>query len=158
MYMSILCSFFVASRILCSSELALRYTEVARSLLREKFVYLFPTFYGKDSQNINVHNLIHLADDVEYTNVELPAISAFIFENCLGWIKSTIRGKKKQLHQLVRRTAELHSYPVATDLPQSNHPLSKHITKKHDLIIELYKSASHHRHSSKGNVKRVVYN
>lgn len=85
--------FFVASRILCSSELAVRYIEVAKSLLR-KFVYLFPTFYGKDSLNVNVYNLIHLADDVEYTNVELPAISAFIFENCLGWIKRTIRGKK----------------------------------------------------------------
>lgn len=65
--------------------------------------------------------------------------------------------RKKPLHQLVRRTAELHSYPVAADLPQLNHPLSKRITKKHDLIVKLYKSASHHRLNSKGNVKRVVY-
>jgi len=33
---------------------------------------------------MNNHNVIHLADDVEYTQMHLSAISAFPFENCLG--------------------------------------------------------------------------
>lgn len=31
------------------------------------------------------------------------------------------------------------------------------MSKKRDLIVELHKSASHHKHSSKGNVKRVLH-
>lgn len=145
--------FYVAVRILCSSELAITYIEYAKSLLR-KFVYLFPSFYGQHSQNIVIHNLIHLADDVEYTNVELPAISAFMFENCLGCIKRIIRGNNKPLHQLIRRIAELHSCPIAKDLPKVNHPLNNCIRAKQDLIVQLYEGASH---DSENNVKRINY-
>jgi len=88
-------------------------------------LFIYFQLYGEDSQNINVHNLIHLADDVEYTNVEISSV--FIFE--LPWIKNTIRRRKKLLHQL-RRVAELHLYLLIADLPQLNHPLSKRISKK----------------------------
>ena len=145
---------FVAPRIFSSPELAVNhYTEYARCLLKS-FVTLFPSFYGKDSQNIVIHNLIHLADDVEYTGVELPAISAFVFENSLRWIKEIIGGNSKPLQQLVRRVAEIHSCPVAPDLLEVKHPLSKRIHKKEDLIVELHKGASG---DAEDNVKRVVY-
>ena len=110
--------------------------------LLKSFVTLFPSFHGEDSQNIMIHNLIHLADNVEYTGVELPAISAFVFENSLRWIKEIIRGNSKLLQQLVRRVAENHSCPVAPDLLEVKHPLSKRIHKKEDLIVELRKGAS----------------
>ena len=134
--------FFVATCILCSSELAVTYSGYARELLN-KFVYLCPTFYGEDSQNITIHNFSHIVDDV--VGVELPAISAFIFENCLGWIKRIIRGKQNPLHQLMRRISELHSCPEGPDLLEVKYPLRKRISKKLELQVELYKNASHNR-------------
>jgi len=82
----------------------------ARELL-VKFVELLPSFYGADSQVMNSHNLIHLADDVEYTKTYLSNISAFPFENCLGKIKRMITGRKNPLAQLIRRVSEQNKCP-----------------------------------------------
>jgi len=96
---------FVACRILCDSELCIENVKYARELL-VKFFELLPSFYGVDSQVMNSHNLIHLADDVEYTKTYLSEISAFPFENCLGKIKQMITGRKNPLAQLIRRLSE----------------------------------------------------
>jgi len=66
--------------------LCIEYVNYARELLR-KFFELLPSFYGPDSQIMNNHNLMHLADDVEHENMVLSAVSAFPFENFLGRIK-----------------------------------------------------------------------
>lgn len=95
----------VACRILCDPDLCVEYVNYARELLR-KFFELLQNFYGLDSQVINSHNLIHLADDVEQTRINLCAISAFPFENCLGKIKRLITGRCNPLAQLVRRMSE----------------------------------------------------
>lgn len=120
--------FFVAARILCSPGLAASHAHYAKILLR-KFVYLFPSFYGQYSQDINIHNLIHVADDVQHTKLDLTILSAFAFKNCLGSIKKIIKGTKKPLQQVVRRIAELHAYPESEDLPESKHPLTKKVVK-----------------------------
>lgn len=101
---------FVACRILCDSELYIENIDYARELLI-KFVELLPSFYGVDSQVMNSHNLIHLADDVEYTKTYLSNISAFPFENCLGKIKRMITGRKNPLAQLIRRVSEQNKCP-----------------------------------------------
>lgn len=95
----------MAGRILCDPELCIDNVGYARELLR-KFFELIPSFYGPDSQVINNHNLIHLADDVEYIKTHLSAISAFPFENCLGKIKRLIGGRNNPLAQLARRISE----------------------------------------------------
>lgn len=85
--------------------MCIEYVNFARILLK-KFVELLQSFYGADSQIMNSHNLIHLADDVEHTNMNLSVISAFPFENFLGKIKRLIRGRSNPLAQLVRRMSE----------------------------------------------------
>jgi len=95
----------VAYRILCNPELCVEYTNYARELL-VNFFKLLQHFYGSDSQVMNSHNIIHLADDVEQTKTNLCAISAFPFENCLGKIKKLIVGRNNPLAQLVRRISE----------------------------------------------------
>ncbi|KYQ59976.1 hypothetical protein ALC60_00982 [Trachymyrmex zeteki] len=95
----------VACRVLCDPDLCLKHTDYARKLLR-KFFELLPSFYGSDSQIMNNHNLIHLADDVEFTKLSLSEFSAFPFENKLGKIKRKIRGKKNSVAQLIRRESE----------------------------------------------------
>jgi len=94
----------VACRILNDPELCIENINYARGLLK-KFVELLPSFYGNDSQIMNNHNLVHIADDVKYTNMPLSAISAFPFENFLEKIKRMIGGINKPLAQLVRRVS-----------------------------------------------------
>jgi len=94
-----------ACRILSNPELCVEYTNYARQLL-VKFFELLQHFYGSDSQVMNSHNIIHLADDLDQTKTNLCAISAFPFENCLGKIKRLIVGRNNPLAQLVRRMSE----------------------------------------------------
>jgi len=116
----------VACRILNDPELCVENTNYARDLLR-KFFELLPSFYGSSSQIMNSHNLIHIADDVEYTNMPLSAISAFPFENFLGKIKRMISGRNKPLAQLVRRISEQKACPKMM--------MNNAINKKKFLII-----------------------
>lgn len=95
----------VACRILCDPDLALDNVNYARKLLNI-FFKLLPTFYGSNSQVMNHHNHIHIADDVEHMNMDLSSISAFPFENNMGKIKRKIKGRSKPLEQLVRRISE----------------------------------------------------
>lgn len=79
-----------------------------------KFFELLPSFYGSEAQIMNSHNLIHLADDVEHSNMNLSAISAFPFENFLGKMKRHISGNNNTLAQLIRRVSEQKSCPETT--------------------------------------------
>ena len=51
------------------------------------FVQKAPEFYGKNFLVYNVHNLIHLHQDVEYFGETLDAYSCFPFENHLQVLK-----------------------------------------------------------------------
>lgn len=100
----------VACRILCDSELAVENANYAPTLLR-KFFVLLPTFYGPDSQLMNSHNLIHVADDVAHMHMNLTSFGAFPFENYLGKIKRKIKGRRRSVAQLVRRISEEKACP-----------------------------------------------
>lgn len=54
-------------------------------------------FYGCDSQVMNFHNLIHLADDVKYMSGPLSSFSSFPFESVLGQIKKLVRASRNPL-------------------------------------------------------------
>lgn len=77
-------SLVVAFSVLSDSNLATQNSNFARDLLHQ-FFYLLPSFYGKDSQVMNNHNLIHIADDVDFMKEPLPNYSAYCFENFLGY-------------------------------------------------------------------------
>jgi len=100
----------VACKILCNSAIVNEQVSYARELLR-KFFYLMPTYYDLESQSMNFHNLIHIADDVEYMQTSLSFFSAFPFENMLGKIKKLICAPKNSLVQVVNRLAELDAMP-----------------------------------------------
>lgn len=80
----------------------------ANELLRS-FLALLPNFYGKDSQVLNMHNLIHLTDDVEIFHLPLSGMSAFWGESFIGRFKKLIKSSKKPLTQIVNRLSEIES-------------------------------------------------
>lgn len=96
-------SLHVAIRIL-SSEIHLDKTDYAEILL-EYFVERFIALYGAEYASHNIHNLLHIANDVREFG-PLDKFSAFPFENYMQTLKKQIRKQEKPLQQLVNRVQE----------------------------------------------------
>lgn len=95
----------VAIFILSNPNIAVQLCDYVQSLLII-FVKHFDDYFGPGSNIYNVHNLIHMPDDVRNFGKPLDDISAFDFENLLGKIKRLLRCGKKPLSQLSRRLSE----------------------------------------------------
>jgi hypothetical protein len=70
-----------------------KYFNVAKQCL-EYFVIHVSHLYGRDFVVYNVHNLLHLCDDVERFGC-INEFSCFPFENYLGLLKNKINSKKE---------------------------------------------------------------
>lgn len=111
-----------AIRILCDSKLCLKYSSLANDLLK-KFVQIFIEIYGELYVSYNVHNLIHLTDDViQYGH--LDNFSTFKFESYMYQIKRMIKKGHHQLQQVVNRTIEKQNCDLKTNNSR-NYPLFK---------------------------------
>lgn len=97
---------FTSCRILCSRELAIVYNNEAKLYLKS-FVSLMVKLYGKSTMSINLHNLLHVPDDVLNMNCHLSLINSYPFENLLGKMKRTLRSGSKPLKQLCNRMHEM---------------------------------------------------
>ena len=75
------------------------------SELLEYFVKSFKTLYGPENMSHNVHNLLHLTEDVR-NHGPVHEFSAFPFENFLQSILKLIRKNDKPLQQIVKRYGE----------------------------------------------------
>ena len=64
-------------------------------------------FYGPYFTVYNVHNLIHLHDDVNYHKMSLFDMSAFAFENYMQTLKRYIRKSTELVVQVVNRRCEI---------------------------------------------------
>ena len=71
------------------------------------FVDAAPNIYGKTFVVYNVHNLIHLHEDVENNQCGLESLSAFLFENFLHRIKRMVRKSHQPLSQIAKRVQEI---------------------------------------------------
>lgn len=69
------------------------------------FVKKFEILYGQQFISYNVHNLLHLAEEVRKYGV-LDNFSAFHFESFLGGLKQLIRKAEKPLQQILCRFSE----------------------------------------------------
>lgn len=80
------------------------YIEYA-SELAKYFVETFCMLYGEENISHNVHNILHIADDVrEFGSIE--NYSAFPFENNMLFLKKLVRKGDQPLQQIVNRIAE----------------------------------------------------
>ena len=94
----------VAMRIILSPSMSVKYCDYVEKILIV-FVNNFATIYGDDMIVYNVHNLIHIVQDVRNYGA-LDNVSAFPFENFLGQIKRMVRRPQNPLSQIVRRIRE----------------------------------------------------
>lgn len=80
----------------------------AKQLLKH-FVTNSERLYGNNFLVYNVHNLLHLADDVSVHNCSLNELSAFPFENFLQTIKKSMKCPANPLVQVCKRIEEYQS-------------------------------------------------
>lgn len=103
-------SLSVAIRILTDSRLCVKFNAYANSLLLW-FVSNFGKIYGEEHFSHNVHNLIHLANDVQIFGC-LDNFSCFKFENHMLKIKKKLHNSGKPLQELCNRVLEELQLPV----------------------------------------------
>lgn len=103
----------VAVKILSTKSLCQKENIDYAKMLLVLFVTQCKEYYGEKFLSYNVHNLIHLADDVRKFG-PLDAFSAFPFENHLQSLKHLLRKHDKPLPQVIRRILEIeqNSLPV----------------------------------------------
>ncbi|EZA48013.1 hypothetical protein X777_14474 [Ooceraea biroi] len=101
----------VATLIMCSNEFCKKIDMVnyAKDLMK-CFVETSIDIYDQDFVSYNVHNLLHIHEDViRFGN--LNEFSAFPFENYMMQLKKMIRKKEKPLEQIIRRVFEYNNIP-----------------------------------------------
>lgn len=89
---------------ICSSSNYINMLPLSENLL-QYFVEHYKDFYGPDYVTSNVHNLIHLTDEVQRFG-PLHTFSAYPFENKLFLIKRMLRTGHKPLSQVAKRLSE----------------------------------------------------
>ncbi|KAJ8953340.1 hypothetical protein NQ314_007371 [Rhamnusium bicolor] len=99
-------SLHIACLIMCSGEYhkdpdMLNYANE----LMKFFVKKTSEIYGYDFISHNVHNLLHLSDDI-FRYGKLDDFSAFPFENYMSQLKKMLRKSEKPLQQIVNRISE----------------------------------------------------
>lgn len=115
---------YTSCRIMSSNKLATHRTHYVKAILR-KFVELMIHFYGPSSVTMNIHNLIHISDDINNMGTSISQFSAFDFENSLGFIKSIVKSPNNPISQIQRKlhvfnTNSSNNIPLVYPLNKSN--------------------------------------
>ncbi|CAI6372420.1 unnamed protein product [Macrosiphum euphorbiae] len=125
----------VAFRILLSPHSSMNRVEFAEKLL-VYFVETFEELYGAQFSSLNIHGLIHLADDYRKYGA-LDNCSCFPFENFMKFLKKMVRKHEKPLEQVINRYQEFITFNkplvnnnsnVSFKKEHSNGPLTEHYT------------------------------
>ncbi|XP_049301241.1 uncharacterized protein LOC125774913 [Anopheles funestus] len=111
--------YFCSITIYSSSTYQHLFTLAHRML--HKFVLEFPTFYGRTHMTSNIHNLLHVHDDVEALG-ELDNFSAYDFENFLQFLKRCVKKGSKCLEQVAGRSKLFASINVAVSPSRKVYP------------------------------------
>lgn len=96
--------FFCAVTI-CASKFYFNIIDVAEALLNS-YVEQYRDIYGEDYISSNVHNLVHLADEVRRFGPSI-GFSSYPFENRLYYIKRLLRNGNLPLSQVAKRISEV---------------------------------------------------
>ncbi|KAH9630328.1 hypothetical protein HF086_004461 [Spodoptera exigua] len=89
---------------ICSTETYQTLLPLAKELL-EHFVKFYKDFYGSGYVTSNIHNLLHLTNEIKMFG-PLMTFNAYPFENMLFMIKRMLRSGRKPLSQVAKRLAE----------------------------------------------------
>ncbi|XP_052888929.1 uncharacterized protein LOC128297340 [Anopheles moucheti] len=123
---------YFCSITLLSSVVYKEHWPLAHSLL-QLFVQQYKTIYGPEYISSNVHNLLHIYDEVEQFG-PLNTFSSYPFENELQHIKRLLRSGSKSLEQAINRISERETF----NTDHSNENVAYPLIKQRGNLISLY--------------------
>lgn len=82
------------------------YLPYAKELL-QYFVNKSTAIYGNTFNVYNVHNLLHLSEDVQFFQCSLNDVSGFKYENHLQIIKKLVKNSQNPIAQVTKRLTEI---------------------------------------------------
>lgn len=98
-------TFSLAARI-CSCNFYKKFQPLASKMF-EEYVHKYIDIYGRDSIGSNVHNAIHIVEDMQSLNVSnLSEISTYRYENSLRLLGLWVKNYSLPLEQVSRRLIE----------------------------------------------------
>nr|XP_049465985.1 uncharacterized protein LOC120952913 [Anopheles coluzzii] len=124
--------FYVAITLFSSNHFK-NHWDYAEALLKQ-FVEDFGLIYGKSHITSNVHNLLHIAEDVREFG-PLPTISSYPFESRLNFLKRLVRTGHRTLEQIVCRLTELNELEASESKEKMVYPIIKHKKDEVKLYI-----------------------
>lgn len=97
---------------ICESR---RYSHLLQlaSALFDDYIECFREIYGEQYMTSNLHNLVHLVDEVKMFG-ELQSFIAYAFENKIGNIKRMLRNGRNALPQVAKQTMEMTAHNIST--------------------------------------------
>jgi len=116
-----------------SSKYHLKYFSTVGDSCLKLFVERFKIIYGNNSFSSNVHNLVHLPDDVCRFGV-LNTFNTYPFESKLYTIRRLLRTGNLPLSQAAKRIIEQESLPNIDEQPLSAPILKKKVSTKFDEL------------------------
>lgn len=128
-------SLCVAIRILTDKQLCVIFNAYANSLLLY-FVSNYGKIYGKEYMSYNVHNLLHLSNDVQSFG-SLDNFSCFKYENHMQKIKNKLHNSGAPLEQFLNRIFEELQLPIRP-FKVEKYPIV--VYKKNNVISLQFKS------------------
>lgn len=102
---------FTAIRILCSKKTCISKNGVAKLMLRQ-YVKDYGRYYGQHLISFNVHNLIHLADEVIFQNRPIDDFATWEFESYNCSLKKFAKKQRQYLEQAYNRVMELYNRSI----------------------------------------------
>lgn len=96
-----------------------KYLSIAEKMYRT-YVNNYIEIYGRSTITSNVHNLIHICEEIEQLNMKnLDIINTYRFENCLRLLGMRVKHCNLPLEQISRRILESFEVENAFDLDHS---------------------------------------
>lgn len=124
---------FVAARIV-SCNIYSPYLPIASKLFK-MYVERYESLYGRHNIGSNVHNLVHIIEDMENCNVtNLIELSTYSYENTLRMIGLKLKHTNRPLEQVVCRTIEQNKLESHAQLNASH--VDQHIQFKPKVFYE----------------------
>lgn len=139
------------------------------------YVVGYMKFYGRHSVSSNVHNLIHIADELLENDLgSIDEISTYKYENSLRLLSMKLKNCNRPLQQISRRLLEIfnlnmdNGHPIEVEHAQKFSPIVEYelsskkncftkITIKPDVFLSSRKLGDQWFLTSDGDIVKMIY-
>lgn len=156
---------------ICCCEKYKKFIPVASKMFKN-YVENYKHFYGRQAIGSNVHNLIHVTEEmIEHNIGNLEKSSTYKYENCLRLLGMKLQSCNRPLEQISRRlietsnldsdaycNEEIFSPSVEKELPhKSNMKIYSKVNISTDLFLSSHKSGDSWFLTKSGDIVKMEY-